>query len=191
MPPPLDDSICIIFYKPHNVLTQFTGEAGDRTLKEFINIPFIYAVGRLDRDSEGLVLLTNDGVLQHRLSHPKFDKDKTYWVQVEGIPTEEALTQLRRGIQIQDYVTKPCKVKLIPDPDVPPRDPPVRYRKEIPSSWIEITITEGKNRQVRRMTAAIGYPTLRLIRIAIGPLRVDGLAPGQWRQLTALEAARL
>ena len=173
------------------MLTQFTGEPGERTLKEFINVPYVYPVGRLDKDSEGLVLLTDDGVVQYRLSHPKFDKDKTYWVQVEGAITEEALDQLRRGIAIQDYVTKTAKAKLIDEPSVPPRDPPIRFRKDIPTSWIEITITEGKNRQVRRMTAAVGFPALRLIRIAIGQLRLDGLAPGEWRMLTPSEMSRL
>ncbi len=181
----------ILFYKPYGVLTQFTGDPGEKTLKDFINIPYVYPVGRLDKDSEGLVLLTDDGVVQYRLSHPKFDKDKTYWVQVEGAMTEEALDNLRRGIAIQDYVTKTAKAKLIDEPNVPPREPPIRFRKDIPTSWIEITITEGKNRQVRRMTAAVGFPTLRLIRIAIGQLRLDGLAPGEWRMLTPSEMSRL
>ncbi len=181
----------ILFYKPYGVLTQFTGDPGEKTLKDFINIPYVYPVGRLDKDSEGLVLLTDDGVVQYRLSHPKFDKDKTYWVQVEGAVTEEALDNLRRGIAIQDYVTKTAKAKLIDEPNVPPREPPIRFRKDIPTSWIEITITEGKNRQVRRMTAAVGFPTLRLIRIAIGQLRLDGLAPGEWRMLTPSEMSRL
>lgn len=181
----------ILFYKPYGVLTQFTGQPGDRTLKDYIDVPYVYPVGRLDKDSEGLVLLTDDGVVQYRLSHPKFDKDKTYWVQVEGAVTEQALNQLRNGIAIQDYVTKTAKAKLIAEPDVPPRDPPIRFRKDIPTSWIEITITEGKNRQVRRMTAAVGFPTLRLIRVAIGQLRLDGLVPGQWRMLTPSEMSRL
>ncbi len=148
----------------------------------------MYPVGRLDRDSEGLMLLTSDGVLQHRLTDPRYEHNKTYWAQVEGIPTADALHQLRSGVTIQEYRTRPAQAALLPaEPNVPPRDPPIRYRASIPTSWIELTLTEGRNRQVRRMTAAVGFPTLRLIRVAIGPLRLDGLAPGEWRELTADE----
>ena len=145
----------------------------------------IYPIGRLDKDSEGLLLLTNDGALQHRLSHPKFEKEKTYWVQwvqVEGEPNEASLTQLRRGVEIQDYRTKPAKARRI-HPEIAPRDPPIRFRKLIPANWLEITLTEGRNRQVRRMTAAVGLPTLRLIRVTLGPFRLGDLLEGEWREL--------
>ena len=181
----------ILFHKPYGVVTQFTGGPGERTLADYINIRGVYAAGRLDKDSEGLLLLTDDGGLQHRLSHPKFEKSKTYWVQVEGIPTDAALAELRHGVQIQEYRTKPAEVRLIEDPNAAPRDSPIRYRKDIPTSWLEMMITEGKNRQVRRMTAAVGFPTLRLIRVAIGGLRIDGLSPGEWRMLTQAEVVKL
>lgn len=171
-------------------MTQFTGEPGDRTLADYIDVPGVYAAGRLDKDSEGLLLLTDDGALQHRMSHPKFAKSKTYWVQVEGVPTEAALAELRRGVRLQDFFTKPAEVRMINEPNAPPRDPPIRYRKEIPTSWMELVISEGKNRQVRRMTAAVGFPALRLIRAAIGELRIDGLSPGQWRMLAQTEIAK-
>ena len=170
-------------------MTQFTGEPGDRTLADYIDVAGVYAAGRLDKDSEGLLLLTDDGALQHRLSHPKFGKSKTYWVQVEGVPTQAALDELRRGVRLQDFFTKPAEVRMINEPNVPPRNPPIRYRKEIPTSWMEVVISEGKNRQVRRMTAAVGFPALRLIRVAIDGLRIDGLQPGQWRLLTRAELA--
>ena len=173
------------------MLTQFTGEPGDRTLADYIEAPNVYAAGRLDKDSEGLLLLTNDGALQHRLSHPKFEKSKTYWVQVEGVPTEVALDELRGGVRLPDYCTKPAEVRLMDEANVPPRDPPIRYRKEIPTTWMELVISEGKNRQVRRMTAAVGFPTLRLIRVAIGGLRIDGLLPGEWRMVTRAEIAKI
>ena len=184
-------STVILFHKPYGVVTQFTGGPGERTLADYINIRDVYAAGRLDKDSEGLLLLTDDGGLQHRLSHPKFEKSKTYWVQVEGVPSEAALSEIRHGVRLKDYCTKPAEVRLIDEPVAPPRDPPVRYRNEIPTSWIELVITEGKNRQVRRMTAAVGFPTLRLIRVAIGSLRIDGLSPGQWRIVTSAELASL
>jgi 23S rRNA pseudouridine2457 synthase len=183
----------VLFYKPYNVLCQFTDrdspKHGDRlTLKSYISIPDIYAVGRLDYDSEGLLLLTNHGQLQHRLSDPKFRHPRTYWVQVEQVPKDADLQPLRQGIAIQDYRTRPAQVELLPqEPPVPPRDPPIRDRKNIPTAWLAMTLTEGRNRQVRRMTAAIGFPTLRLVRAAIGDLNLAGLNPGEWRDLTRLE----
>jgi len=180
----------IIFHKPYGVLTQFTSEANRPTLKDYINVPEVYAVGRLDQDSEGLLLLTNNGLVQHKLSDPKFHHPKTYWVQVEGIPTNEAIAQLEKGVIIQNYKTRPAKVKLLPENiDISPRHPPIRFRASIPTTWIEITLTEGKNRQVRRMTAAVGFPTLRLIRVAIANLSINGLELGQWRDLTTKEIA--
>lgn len=184
----------ILFHKPYGVLTQFTDSSADprTTLKDFISLPGVYAVGRLDRDSEGLLLLTDDGQLQHRLSDPRFEHPKTYWAQVEGEPSPEALRKLEQGIDIQDYRTRPAQVRLLPsETNLPPRDPPIRFRKSIPTCWLEIILTEGRNRQVRRMTAAVGLPTLRLVRVAIGPLRLDGLLPGKWRYLSAPELAAM
>ena len=175
----------ILFNKPYDVLTQFSGE--QRCLRHYIDVPDVYPVGRLDRDSEGLLLLTTDGALQHRLTDPKFAHPRTYWAQVERVPTAQALLELRDGVDVQDYRTRPAKARLIEDPNMPPRDPPVRFRMQVPTAWIELTLTEGRNRQVRRMTAAVGFPTLRLIRVAMGPLRLDGLAPGHWRELTRRE----
>jgi 23S rRNA pseudouridine2457 synthase len=184
----------ILFWKPYRVLTTFTDETGQGRpcLKDFIQIPDVYAAGRLDRDSEGLLLLTNDGELQHRLTNPRYGHPRTYWAQVEGIPTDEALNRLRRGVEIQGYRTRPASVRLIEgEPRLPPRDPPIRERRSIPTSWIELTLTEGRNRQVRRMTAAVGFPTLRLVRVAIGPLTMQGLEPGRWRDLSPAEIGRL
>jgi len=181
----------LLFNKPYGVLTQFTDQTDHSdnkrpTLKDYITVPSVYAIGRLDLDSEGLLLLTNHGEIQHRLSDPKFAHTRTYWVQVEGLPDTAALQRLQQGIIIQNYKTRPTKVKLI-TPDVPPRHPPIRYRAAIPTTWLEITLTEGKNRQVRRMTAAVGFPTLRLIRVAIADLSIAGLKSGQWRDLTTPE----
>lgn len=180
----------ILFNKPYGVLSQFSG--GKSTLKDYIPIPGIYPVGRLDRDSEGLLLLTDDGWLQHRLSEPKFEHLRTYWVHVERIPNERALQSLRSGVTIQGYRTRPAQVRLLPEePDLPPRDPPIRFRKNVPTAWIEMILLEGRNRQVRRMTAAVGHPTLRLVRVAIGPLQLASLLPGQWRELTSREVRHL
>ncbi len=182
----------VLFHKPYGVLSQFTPEAGHRTLRDFIPIPGIYAAGRLDRDSEGLLLLTGDGALQHRLTDPRFGHPRTYWAQVEREPSADAIRQLAGGLSIDDYRTRPAKAKLLAEPPaVPPRDPPIRFRKSVPTAWIELTLTEGRNRQVRRMTAAVGHPTLRLIRCAIGGIGIGGLAPGEWRDLTAGEVERL
>ncbi|WP_299702249.1 pseudouridine synthase [uncultured Pontibacter sp.] len=178
--------------KPYEVLTQFTDETGRATLKDFVPVPEIYPVGRLDYDSEGLVLLTDDKALQHRLSDPKFKIEKTYWVQMDGIPTEEALEELQRGVMIKNVKTAPAKARLLEEePQVWERSKPIRFRKEIPTSWVEIKISQGMNRQVRRMTAAVGYPTLRLIRPAIGPLSLDELQPGEYRELTNEEVTEL
>lgn len=183
----------IAFWKPYGVLTQFTSSAaGHPTLKQFIPIPGVYPAGRLDRDSEGLLLLTDDGKLQHRLSHPKFEHPKTYWVQVEGLITAQALESLRRGVRLQDFFTRRAEVRLLDkEPLLPPRQPPIRYRAQIPTSWIEIILREGRNRQVRRMTAATGFPTLRLVRVAHGPVDLAGLDAGQWRLLDSREIAQL
>ena len=171
----------ICFNKPFGVLTQFTDRQGRTTLADFIAVPGVYPAGRLDKDSEGLLLLTDAGRLQHRLSDPRHKLPKTYWVQVEGVPDEAALDALRGGILIQGRRTRPAEVRAIPEPCLWPRDPPVRFRRDIPTSWLEIRLTEGRNRQVRHMTAAAGFPTLRLVRCAIGPWKLDGLQPGQWR----------
>ena len=169
--------------KPFDVLTQFTDDQGRATLKEFIDEPGLYPAGRLDRDSEGLLLLTNDGRLQARITDPRHKLSKTYWVQVEGEPTAEQLDQLRAGPQLNDGPTRPADVEPIMEPALWPRQPPVRFRKSVPTSWLAITIREGRNRQVRRMTAAVGLPTLRLVRVRIGQWSLDDLQPGEWREL--------
>ncbi|HXH30167.1 MAG TPA: pseudouridine synthase [Bacteriovoracaceae bacterium] len=178
----------ILFHKPYGVLSQFTPEDGARSLLEF-NLPKgVYPAGRLDKDSEGLLLLTDDGPLIEQLLNPKNEKQKTYWVLVERVPAETSLAQMRRGLKIEDYLTKPCEVKVLdPQPVVPTRTPPVRYRKSIVDVWLEVKIVEGKNRQVRKMTAAIGHPTLRLIRKNISVLELGDLGPGEWKEISAEE----
>ena len=176
----------ILFNKPFNVLSQFTdkgNEGTDRqTLSDYIDIPGVYAAGRLDRDSEGLLVLTNDGKLQNKIASPKFKQPKTYWVQVEGVPDEAALSALQNGVELKDGLTRPAIVRPMDAPSgLWERDPPIRVRKSVPDSWIELSITEGRNRQVRRMTAAVGHPTLRLIRYSVGSWSIDGLASGAWR----------
>ena len=175
----------ILLNKPFNVLSQFTDKESRRTLAEFISIPKIRAAGRLDYDSEGLLLLTDDGALQTRIADPKHKLPKTYWVQVEGVPDETALRQLRDGIVLEGQTTRPAVARTLAEPALWSRDPPIRFRKNIPASWIELTITEGRNRQVRRMTAAVGFPALRLVRVAVGPYSLVGLPPGEWREADA------
>jgi len=171
----------LLFNKPFQVLTQFTSDGKKTTLAEFIDQPNFYAAGRLDYDSEGLLILTDNGPLQHYLSSPQFKMEKTYWVQVEGVITELAVQQLCSGVELKDGLTRRAKAQIITEPDIWPRNPPIRARKNIPTSWIELKITEGKNRQVRRMTAAVGFPTLRLIRYAIGDWNIRGLRPSESR----------
>lgn len=181
----------ILFYKPFNVICQFSPEGDKVTLKEFIDIPDIYSVGRLDYDSEGLLILTNDNKLKHLLTDPKFESEKTYYVQVENIPSEEDLDKIRKGIKMKDYIAKPCKVKRIDDPNLEPRNPPIRVRQSIPDCWIQIKISEGKNRQIRKMTAAIGFPTLRLVRTKIKNIGIGDLKAGEYRELTLIEVNSL
>ncbi|MGA9393957.1 MAG: pseudouridine synthase [Azonexus sp.] len=176
-------STIVLFNKPWGVLSQFTPEGKWRALDTFIPVRNVYVAGRLDADSEGLLILTDDGSLQAKIADPKHKLEKIYWAQVEGVPDEGALDRLRHGIKLSDFTAQPAKLRLIEEPaGLWPRDPPIRYRAAIPTAWLEIRISEGKNRQVRRMTAAIGYPTLRLIRAAVGPFTLDGLAPGEWRK---------
>lgn len=182
----------VILNKPYRVLCQFRDDHGRQTLKDYVPIPDIYPAGRLDYDSEGLVLLTNDGRLQHRLTDPRYRHPRTYWVQVEGEPTPAALEQLRQGVLIQGRRTLPATVNVLPEaPSLPPRQPPIRFRRYIPTTWLSLTLREGRNRQVRRMTAAVGLPTLRLVRVAIGTLELKDLAPGCWRDLTDQEQKQL
>ncbi len=184
--------VLLKLWKPFGVLTKFTDTEGRPTLADYCDVPDVYPVGRLDQDSEGLLLLTDDGVLAHRLTDPKFDHPKTYWAQVERVPDTKALAELRRGVILKDGLTKPAQAQLLDaDPDLPPRDPPIRHRLSVPTAWIELTITEGRNRQVRRMTAAVGHPTLRLVRARIGGVGLDDLKPGEWRALSSVEERTL
>ena len=176
----------VLFNKPYGVLSQFTAEGRWRGLKDFIDLPGVYVAGRLDADSEGLLLLTGEGKLQARIADPRFKMEKTYWVQVEGTPDETALQALRQGVTLNDGPTRPAGARLIkPAPVMWQREPPIRVRQSIPTAWLELVIREGRNRQVRRMTAAVGLPTLRLVRVAIGPYTLGGLAPGAWRSVAA------
>jgi 23S rRNA pseudouridine2457 synthase len=171
----------IAFNKPFNVLCQFTDAAGRRTLADFVTVKSVYPAGRLDYDSEGLVLLTDDGALQKRIADPHQRTKKTYLAQVERVPDDKALALLRRGVKLRDGMTAPADARLVEEPDwLWPREPPIRYRRNIPTAWLEITLHEGRNRQVRRMTAAVGHPTLRLVRVCIGAWSLDGLRPGEW-----------
>ncbi len=181
-------SCTVLFNKPYGVICQFSPDGAHPTLKDYINIPNVYAAGRLDTDSEGLLILTDDGDLQHRLAHPHHKLAKTYWVQVEGIPDAAALQTLERGVDLGDFISLPAKVKRIAEPaGLWPRTPPIRSRVNIPTTWLSLSIKEGKNRQVRRMTAKVGYPTLRLIRSQIGLFSIEGLEPGAFRHATAEE----
>ena len=183
MTPSLRSPRLICFNKPYGVLSQFTPEGRWQGLKDFIDLPGVYVAGRLDADSEGLLLLTDDGSLQARISSPRFKMEKTYWVQVEGQPQPAALQALRQGVRLNDGVTLPARARLLDTaPQLWDRQPPIRSRQSIPTAWIELVIREGRNRQVRRMTAAVGFPTLRLVRAAIGPYSVGGIASGTWRE---------
>lgn len=192
---PLAIPLCryILFHKPYGVVSHFTDRDGaHETLADYVPLPDVYAVGRLDWDSEGLLLLTDDGWLNHRLTEPRFGQPRTYLVQVEGIPAPAALAALRRGVLIEGLRTLPAQVSLLShEPDLPPRRVPVRMRQHIPTAWLELTLTEGRTHQVRRMTAAVGHPTLRLVRVGLGPLKLQGLVPGQWRELTEEELQAL
>lgn len=189
---PRGPSRSIRLNKPYDVLCQFTDAAGRATLKDFVPVPGVYPVGRLDRDSEGLVLLTDDGRLKHRLTDPKFGHPRTYLAQVERVPGPGAIAALRRGVTLSDGPTRPVEVELLgAEPDLPARPVPIRFRKAVPTAWLRLVLREGRNRQVRRMTAAVGHPTLRLARVAIGPITLGTLPPGQWRDLTPEEREAL
>lgn len=182
----------LMLNKPYGVQSRFSGDAPTRTLKGYVPIPGVYPVGRLDMDSEGLLILTDDGPMSHRLTDPRYEHPKTYWVQVERIPDEDALEQLRRGVSIQGVMTRPAEVRLLEAaPELPERPVPVRFRKNVPTAWLEILLREGRNRQIRRMTAEVGYPTLRIYRVGLGPLTLGDLPPGAWRELTPDEISAL
>lgn len=185
-------TVVLRFWKPYGVLSQFSDPEGRPTLADYIPLKDVYSVGRLDYDSEGLLLLTNNGALIARLTQPRYAHPKTYLVQVEGAPSEEALERLRTGVQLKDGLTRPAKVRLLEaPPDLPERTPPIRYRATVPTAWLQISLTEGKKRQIRRMTAAVGYPTLRLVRVAIGNLTLEGLRVGEYRALSRAQIAAL
>jgi 23S rRNA pseudouridine2457 synthase len=182
----------IIFNKPYGVLPCFTDSGGRPTLADYIDVPGVYAAGRLDQDSEGLMILTSDGTLAHRITDPRHKLGKIYLAQVEREPNDDAMSRLRRGVVLNGQRTRPAEVRVLTDaPSMPDRSVPIRFRKNVPTAWIEITLHEGMNRQVRRMTAAVGFPTLRLVRVAIGPMTIGTLQPGQWRALTAEEIAEI
>lgn len=181
----------LLFNKPYGVLSQFTDESGHAGLAHYVLVPGVYPVGRLDHDSEGLLLLTDDGALAHRLADPRYEHPKTYWAQVEGVPDASALERLRRGVEIQGKRTRPAEARAIAEPVLWERHPPIRVRKAIPTAWLELVLREGRNRQVRRMTAAVGHPTLRLVRMSLGPLRLGDLSPGEWRELSPAEVTAL
>jgi len=190
--PPQEKHRYILFHKPYGVLSSFTDAEGRPTLAAYIPVPEVYAAGRLDLRSEGLLLLTDDGALLHRATHPRYKLPKTYWVQVEGVPSPEALEALRQGVWVKGEKTGPAEVEVLdPPPALPPRPVPIRERKDIPTTWLQIVLREGKKRQVRHMTAAVGHPTLRLVRVALGPLTLADLEPGQWRDLTPEELRAL
>jgi len=182
----------IAFYKPDDVLCKFTDSEGRPTLGDYIDMPNIYPAGRLDKDSEGLLILTDDGALQNQIASPKHKQPKVYLAQVEHIPDEQALQELRDGVVIKERKTRPAEAQLLEtEPDLPPRSTPIRYRKNVPTAWLALTLYEGRNRQVRRMTAAVGYPTLRLVRVGIGPVTLEGLQPGEWRYLSEKDIKKL
>lgn len=182
----------IAFNKPHGVLPSFTDPDGRKTLADYIDLPGVYAAGRLDLDSEGLLLLTSDGRLAHYITDPQHKLAKVYLVQIERVPKEEALRQLREGVMLNGKITKPAEVRLLPDdPQLPDRPVPIRFRKNVPTAWVEMTLREGLNRQVRRMTASVGHPTLRLVRVAVGPIVLNGIHPGEWRDLTHSEIEQI
>ena len=180
----------LLLNKPFGVLCQFTPEAGRRSLKDFVDVPGVYPAGRLDADSEGLLVLTDDGRLQGVIADPRHKLEKEYWVQVEGVPGDEAIRRLERGITLRDGPTLPARASVMPEPALWPRDPPIRYRAAIPTAWLALTIREGRNRQVRRMVAAVGFPCLRLVRWRVGPWSTQGLAPGEWREIDRESVAR-
>jgi 23S rRNA pseudouridine2457 synthase len=186
------DVTVLRFWKPYQVMTQFTDAQNRPTLADYISVPNVYASGRLDYDSEGLLILTNSGTLNARLTQPRFEHPRTYLVQVERIPTPEAVQALAQGVVLNDGPTRPAQVELLEeDPSLPERSVPIRFRKSVPTAWLKMTLTEGRNRQVRRMTAAVGFPTLRLVRWAIGPITLEGLAPGEWQALNAQDTDSL